>query len=165
MLSLGLIMKLWKAGQALGPLETEAEQDTKMPDNTTKPGWKTSEFWLHVLAYAPAVAAIFLPPSAPALIAISAVAHLSAAAYTFSRSGVKIGGLLSDSLPAISAAGDQISAALIAAAQTPPPPAPAPAQDTASAPPPTPAPIPAAASPAPAAAPNAAPSASDVPPT
>ncbi len=135
MISFGLLMKLWKAGQALGPLETEAEEEIKMPDNTTKPGWKTSEFWLHVLAYAPAVAACFLPPSAPALIAISAVAHLAAAAYTFSRSGVKLGGVLSDSLPAIAAAGDQISAALTAAALATPSPAAAAAGDLPAAPP------------------------------
>lgn len=81
-------------------------------DNQVTPGWKTSEFWLHILAYAPAIAAIFLPPTAPILLGITAVSHLAAAVYTAQRSGVKIAALAPDATKLA----EDVSAALLKAA-------------------------------------------------
>lgn len=53
------------------------------------PGWKTSEFWLHIVSLVPMVLGVALGASNPVTLGVGAVATIGAAVYTASRSGVK----------------------------------------------------------------------------
>ena len=79
--------------------------------NGVTPGWKTSEFWLHLIAYAPAIAAIFLPQSSVILLGITAVSHLAASAYSANRSGVKIAALAPTAIDIAGAVADALDKA------------------------------------------------------
>lgn len=105
-------------------------------DNQVAVGWKTSEFWMHLLAYVPTIAAIFLPSTAPLMLGISAFAHLGAAAYGFNRSSVKVAALAPDGISLLESVADALKKAA-ASAQVPAPATPA-----------APAPVPAAQIPA-----------------
>lgn len=59
------------------------EEATKMNEQANKPGWKTTEFWLTVLAQVPAVLGIFLGASNPITIGVGAACVV---AYTLGRS-------------------------------------------------------------------------------
>ena len=63
-------------------MKTNGKEAVTM-DGTIKPGWKTTEFWLTILAQAPTVLGIFLGASNPITIGISAAATI---AYTLGRS-------------------------------------------------------------------------------
>ncbi len=90
-------------------------------NNTVTPGWKTSEFWIHLLAYAPVVAAVFLPASSPILLGIAAVTHLGSAFYTAQRSGVKIAAMAQQAAPSAASIAEAAASALDAAAKALPP--------------------------------------------
>ena len=82
--------------------------------STVEPGWKTSEFWMHILAQVPTVLALFLGASNPITIAVAAAGTLASGIYTVSRSGLK-----SDALTAAaSAAATAAASALVQAAPT-----------------------------------------------
>ena len=55
-----------------------------------KPGWKTTEFWLHIVSQLPTVAALALGASNPVTLGIGAFAALSSVIYTASRTAVKV---------------------------------------------------------------------------
>lgn len=80
--------KLLQAYWKISSLESEAVE-VKTVNNQAKPGWKTSEFWLHVLAQAPAIAGIFLGATNPVVLGLAAISTLGAAVYTASRTSVK----------------------------------------------------------------------------
>lgn len=122
-------------------------------DNTVKPGWKTSEFWLHLLAMASGVLAIVPGVPAAAVVGVAAISNLAAAWYSYNRTDVKTTALsvaLDAGTQAANAAADAIKRAMASAPVTVPPAAPAPVAVPPSAP--TPAAVPAGAPPAPAAA-------------
>lgn len=77
------------------------------PTATPKPGWKTSEFWLHLLSYVPAILATVVGPEHPAVLALGAVVTLSgqsaAKSYTSKRVQVKGGAPATD--PVLDAVG------------------------------------------------------------
>lgn len=56
---------------------------------SVKPGWKTSEFWLHALASAPAILAVI--PGVPAAVGVivAAVSNICAAFYSGNRTALK----------------------------------------------------------------------------
>lgn len=54
-----------------------------------KPGFLTSEFWLHVLASAPAVLAVIPGVPQAVVIVLAAVSNLSAAMYSRGRADLK----------------------------------------------------------------------------
>lgn len=60
-------------------------------ENSVKPGWTTSEFWLHILANAPVVLALIPGFAIPAgvVVLITAVSHVAAAFYGSSRADLK----------------------------------------------------------------------------
>lgn len=107
-------IEAWKLLRAYDKIKADATEERHMNDGTVTPGWKTSEFWLHLLANAPAVAAIFLPASSTALIAITALSHLAAAFYSAQRSGLKAAAMARTVAPA---ALDIVKAAADALAQ------------------------------------------------
>ena len=86
--------------------------------NAQKPGWKTTEFWLTILAQVPAVVGIFAGAANPITIGISAAATI---AYTLCRSFSKANGA-AVALAALQA-GAQAAAKLPAVAVPPPAPA------------------------------------------
>ena len=57
------------------------------------PGWKTSEFWLHIISQVPTVLALCLGASNPVTLGIGAAAMLGSSIYTACRSNVKATGL------------------------------------------------------------------------
>lgn len=107
----------WKLWGIFTTLETEAKKETTM-GTTVTPGWKTSEFWLHIIAQLPSVLAVFLGASSPIVIAVAAAGGLASSVYTFSRSGLKSDALTAAASAAASAAADALAKA------TPPAPAP-----------------------------------------
>ena len=109
------ILQAWKLWGIASTLEKEAVKENTMGTVVT-PGWKTSEFWLHIAAQVPAIVGMFLGASNPVVIALSAVYGLGSVAYTFSRSGLK-----SDAIVAASAAAAQAAASELAKAVPPAP--------------------------------------------
>lgn len=83
-----------------------------MDNGTVTPGWKTSEFWLHILAQAPAVLGIFIGAANPVVIGVAAFANLGAAVYTAMRSNVKIASIGATAAPAAVDAANAAAAAL-----------------------------------------------------
>lgn len=80
-------------------------------DTTVTPGWKTSEFWLHIVSQLPAVLGIFLGASNPIVLGVAAVGALASSVYTFSRSGLKSDAMAAAAASAASAAATEISKA------------------------------------------------------
>lgn len=75
---------------------------------TVTPGYKTSEFWLHIIAQVPTILALFLGASNPITIAVAAVGALGSAVYTISRSGLKSDAIVSAAASATAAASDAL---------------------------------------------------------
>jgi hypothetical protein len=73
------------------------------------PGWRTSEFWLHLVSLVPMALGVALGASNPVTIGVGAAATLGAAVYTACRSNVKATGL------AVAANAAQAAAAAITA--------------------------------------------------
>ena len=90
---------------------SDAVLETKM-NNVPTPGWKTSEFWMHLLAQLPALAAMFFGANSSATIGIAVGANLGAAIYTACRSNVKMAALdaLKNATDALNAASASASA-------------------------------------------------------
>lgn len=61
--------------------------------SASKSGFKSSEFWGHILGALPLLAACLGGPAAPILLAAGAVAQLGASVYTSARAKAKIDGL------------------------------------------------------------------------
>ncbi len=72
-------------------------------DNQVTPGWKTSEFWLHIVGQVPAVLGIIMGASNPVVLGVSAVCGLASAIYTACRSQVKVAALVSGAQAATTA--------------------------------------------------------------
>lgn len=102
------ILQAWKLWGVASELEKEAVKENKM-GTTVTPGWKTSEFWLHIVAQLPAVLGMFLGASNPVVIAVAAVSALGSAVYTVSRSNLKSDALTSAAAAAASAAADALA--------------------------------------------------------
>jgi hypothetical protein len=73
---------------AISKMVTEGEQEIKM-NGTVTPGWKTSEFWLHIFCQIPSVLGMLIGASNPIVLAMTAAGALASAVYTISRSGLK----------------------------------------------------------------------------
>lgn len=101
------IFKAWQLWGIFTSIEKDAVKETTM-GSTVTPGWKTSEFWLHILAQVPTVLALFLGASNPITIAVAAAGTLASGIYTFSRSGLK-----SDALTAAASAAATAAAAAL----------------------------------------------------
>jgi len=69
----------------LWALEKKATSEVKM-GNDVKAGWKTSEFWLAVLAQAPTIVGLFLGATNPITIGIGSAVAIG---YIIARSNVK----------------------------------------------------------------------------
>lgn len=89
------LLKLWD-------LEKQAVKEIKM-GNEIKPGWKTSEFWLSLLAQVPAIVGLFLGTSNPAVIAVGAAVNI---AFILGRSHVKAKIGMAAAMAAVQAAAD-----------------------------------------------------------
>lgn len=72
-------------------------------DNQTKPGYKTTEFWMTLLMNVPAVLGLFIGASNPITLAIGGVATV---AYTLSRAWSK-GNATAVAMAALQAAADK----------------------------------------------------------
>lgn len=66
---------------------------SEVATSASKSGFKSSEFWSHIVALLPLLAACLGGPAAPVLIAAGAVAQLGAGVYTASRTKAKVNGL------------------------------------------------------------------------
>ena len=88
----------------------DAIKENKMNSIVT-PGWKTSEFWMHLLAQLPAVAGLFLGASNPVVIGLACAANLGASIYTACRSNVKMSALVPLALSTANAATDLLNKA------------------------------------------------------
>ena len=75
------------------------------------PGWRTSEFWLHILSLVPMGLGIAIGASNPITLGVGALATIGASVYTASRSGVK-----SSAVQVAASAAPAIAAAINAAA-------------------------------------------------
>jgi hypothetical protein len=104
-----------RALMAISDMISEGEKETTM-NGTVTPGYKTSEFWLHILSQVPAVLGMFLGASNPIVLAVAAAGALASAVYTVSRSGLKS--------TAITAAASNAASAAASALQQAVPPAP-----------------------------------------
>lgn len=114
-------MNLWNAWKVWGifsTLENEAEGKT-MDNGTVTPGWKTSEFWLHIAAQIPTVAALLLGASNPVVLGLTAACALGSAIYTISRSNVKVTALTAAAQAAADSLNSAPQAAPTAAPATP----------------------------------------------
>lgn len=92
----------------LGKMIDDAKKETKMGNEIT-PGYKTSEFWLHIVAQLPMVLGLFLGASNPVVIAVAAAGALASAVYTVSRSGLKKEAIASVAAAAATAAADSLA--------------------------------------------------------
>lgn len=102
------IFDLWKLWRIYDNLEAEEKGDTKMNNGTiVTPGWKTSEFWLHIASQIPTIAAFVLGASNPVVLGLAAAYTLGSAIYTVSRSQVKVAAITA----AATAAADALNAA------------------------------------------------------
>lgn len=110
-------MNLWNAWKAWGILSTLKKEGeaTTMNNGTVTPGWKTSEFWLHIAAQIPTIGALFLGASNPIVLGLTAACALGSAIYTVSRSQVKVAALTA----AAQAAADSLSTTAQAAPAKP----------------------------------------------
>ena len=68
-------------------------QEVQAASAPQAPGWRTSEFWLHILSLIPMGLGIALGASNPVTIGVGAAAALGASIYTACRSQVKATGL------------------------------------------------------------------------
>lgn len=75
----------------IGPLIDAANAAAS---SASKSGFRSSEFWGHILAGLPLLAACFGGPAAPILLAAGAIGQLAAGIYTASRTKAKINGVL-----------------------------------------------------------------------
>lgn len=95
---------------ALRGLVAEAKKEITV-NNEIKPGWKTSEFWLHIASQLPTVLGLFLGASNPIVIALTAAGALAASVYTLSRSNLKGAALSAAASDAAKAASDSLTKA------------------------------------------------------
>lgn len=85
------LMQAWKLWGIWSTIAADEKKETTMnPQGAVTPGWKTSEFWLHLAAQIPTVAAVFLGAANPVVLALTAACALGSAIYTVSRSQVKV---------------------------------------------------------------------------
>lgn len=119
--------KVWKLWTIYDTIEADEIKETKTMENgIVTPGWKTSEFWIHLLTYVPTVAAIFLPAASPVLLGLTVVAHFGSAFYTAQRSGVKIAAMAQSAAPSVAQIAQAAADALDQAAKSAQAAAPAP---------------------------------------
>lgn len=100
-------------GQLIG-IVAQATQASTQPSS---PGWKTSEFWLHILSFVPMALGAALGASNPVTLGVGAIAVLGSSIYTASRSHIKSTGVQVAAKAAI-AASDAINASVKASEST-----------------------------------------------
>lgn len=96
--------------QAISALVTGVAQAVQTASSPSSPGWKTSEFWLHILSLIPVGLAAAVGASNPITLGVAAAVTLGSSIYSICRSNVKVNALQVASQAAQAAASAIVSA-------------------------------------------------------